>query len=56
MGEITFTHYWIAGFGWENTIFLPGDFKTIEILGHNDIDGYIFIGTNDNAKHILKGF
>lgn len=54
--KITFTHYWVTGFGWENTIFLQEDFSSVEELGFNDIDGHIFLGINDNGiKHILKG-
>ena len=53
--RVTLTHYWVSGFGWETTIFLPDDFETFEVLGHNNIDGYIYIGVNGEAKHILKG-
>jgi len=54
--NIEFTHYWISGFGWENTIFIPEDFVQVEKLGENDKDGIVFIAINDNGgKHILKG-
>jgi hypothetical protein len=56
MENIRFTHYWVSGFGWENTIFLPEDFETVELLGSNEKDGQIFCGINGNAKHILKGY
>jgi hypothetical protein len=56
MQKIEFTHYWVSGFGWENTIFQQEDFESIESLGHNDADGYIFLGIGESgAKHILKG-
>lgn len=55
MRKIEFTHYWVSGFGWENTIYLQSDFEEVEALGYNDKDGYIFMGINGNAKHILKG-
>lgn len=54
--KIEFTHYWVSGFGWENTIYQPEDFIIVEKMGFNDIDGHIFLGINDNGgKHILKG-
>jgi len=50
-----FTHYWVSGFGWENTTFQPEDFIEVEILGENEKDGVIFIATSDNGKkHIVK--
>ena len=55
MRNIEFTHYWVTGFGWEFTVFLPLDFEKVEVLGFNDIDGFIFIGINLNKKHIFKG-
>lgn len=54
--KVVFTHLWVSGFGWENTIFLPSDFEEVEKLGENTNDGTIFIGVNGNAKHILKGY
>ena len=54
--EIIFTHLWVAGFGWENTVYIESDFDTVELLGQSDIDGHVFIGINGNAKHILKGY
>lgn len=54
--QIKFTHDWVSGFGWENTIFLPEDFVEVEKLGENEIDGVVFIATNEHGgKHILKG-
>ncbi len=56
MRNVQFTHFWVSGFGWENTIFLPEDFESVEELGFNDIDGYVFLGIAKNGwKHILKG-
>jgi hypothetical protein len=58
MNEIIFTHYWVTDFGWENTIYQPSDFKEVEKLGENDIDGIIFYGrfSKSGKTHILKGF
>lgn len=54
--KIKFTHYWVSGFGWENTIFQQEDFVTIEYMGNNNQDGDIFLGINEvGGKHILKG-
>lgn len=54
--KVEFTHYWVSGFGWENTIFQQEDFETVEEMGCNDTDGHIFIGINiGGGKHILKG-
>lgn len=54
--DMEFTHYWVSGFGWENTIFEPKDFESVEVLGFNDKDGTIFIGINGETKHIFKGY
>ena len=55
--EAIFTHQYIPEFGFENTIYLHSDFKEVEELGRNDIDGVIFLGTFDSGKTIiLKGF
>jgi len=54
--KVEFTHYWVSGFGWENTIFQQDDFEKVEEMGYNDADGYIFLGINKGGeKHILKG-
>lgn len=54
--KIEFTHYWVSGFGWENTIYQVEDFENVEEMGYNDADGYIFLGVNEKGgKHILKG-
>ena len=54
--KIEFTHYWVSGFGWENTIYQPEDFVEVEILGENEKDGVCFLALNENGgKHILKG-
>ncbi len=55
--NIIFTHLFISGFGWENTIYQQEDFKEIELLGENEKDGKIFIAVQDNGKiQILKGY
>lgn len=54
--KYSFTHYWVTGFGWENTIFQPEDFESVEIMGVNDKDGTIFCARAESGKyHILKG-
>ena len=54
--KIEFTHYWVSGFGWENTIFSPEDFVEVEELGENKKDGVVFLAINNaGGKHILKG-
>lgn len=54
---MTFTHFWVTGFGWEPTIYQQEDFETVELLGVNPIDGHIFLGIAENGrKHILKGY
>lgn len=50
-----FTHYWVTGFGWENTIFQQEDFDTVEYFAHSETDGTIMFGIKDGAKHLLKG-
>lgn len=51
-----FTHYWVTGFGWENTIFQPEDFEKVKVLGENDKDGTVFICSNKvGTSHIIKG-
>ena len=51
-----FTHYWVTGFGWENTIYLQGDFVSVEILGQNETDGTVFLCINElGGKHLIKG-
>ncbi len=49
-----FTHFWVSGFGWENTIYQPEDFKEVEKLGENK-EGTIYLGINqgNNKNHIL---
>lgn len=56
MKNVNFTHYWVTGFGWENTIFLPSDFESVEILGENENDGTVFLCINDKGgQQIMKG-
>lgn len=50
-----FTHYWVTGFGWENTIYCPEDFQEWEEIGDN-AEGIIFLAVNERGgRHILKG-
>ena len=50
---IQFSYMWIKNFGWENTILCEEDFKEVEKLGDNDIDGTIYIATNLKGKRYL---
>ena len=55
--EIIFTHFWVSGFGWENTIYHPSDFEEVIEAGKND-EGVIFYANFDKNKktHLLKGY
>lgn len=56
MKNIEFTHYWVSGFGWENTIFQPEDFVTVEEMGYTDEDGYIFLLIDEQgSQYLFKG-
>lgn len=56
MKNANFTHYWVTGFGWENTVYLPSDFDSVEILGENEKDGTVFLCVNDKGgQQIMKG-
>lgn len=48
--KVDFTHLWVSGFGWENTIFLPEDFQSVELLGENKKDGIIYLAYQENGK------
>ena len=55
--RVVFTHIWVSGFGWENTIFKTEDFIEVEKLGENEADGVVFLATNEKGgKHIFKGY
>jgi hypothetical protein len=48
-----FDKYWVTGYGWEVTIFLPEDFDSVELLGEND-EGRIWVAFNNKGvQHIL---
>ena len=50
---LEFTHYWINGFGWENTVYQPYEFQQVEKLGENE-EGIIFLAENEfGTKHIF---
>jgi hypothetical protein len=54
--QIDFTHYWVSGFGWEVTVFLPSDFVEVKEFGRFIRDEIVFIGINQSGgQHILKG-
>lgn len=55
--KIVFTHLWVKDFGWENTIFLPEDFKDVGFYKSNGDGSIIFRCTQDNGKvRTLKGY
>jgi len=57
--EIILTHFWVSGFGWEDTILIEEDFKELDKLGENEKDGIVFIGVQklgNGKNHILKGY
>jgi len=54
--EYNFSHIWVKGFGWENTILHEEDFETVEIMGKNDEDGTIFCCYDKKSStQIIKG-
>ena len=60
--KIQFTHLWVDGFGWENTILLPTDFDAILKMpikskcGNYVFMAYIFDEKNEDVKIAkLKG-
>ena len=57
MKKIEFTHLWVDDFGWENTIFLPEDFDSVEEFAKNHEDMFVvFCAIQDNGVlRILKG-
>lgn len=55
--KVRFSHLWVSGFGWENTILSPEDFEEVELLGESEKDGKVYIAIQDNGKkQILKGY
>lgn len=55
MKEIRFTHLYVKGFGWENTIFQREDFNSVEKLGENKNDGIIYLAFQKNGvRRTLK--
>jgi len=56
--EIVFSHYWVTNFGWENTVFLPEDFTSVEEFGTDkETNLVIFICINDRGgSQIIKGY
>lgn len=57
INKVSFTHLWVDGFGWENTVHLPSDFAELEVFGMDDEIGVlIFLGISDRGGvRILKG-
>ena len=51
--QVRFTHLFVKGFGWENTIYQEEDFEQVECLGANDKDGTIYQGTWDNGVSVI---
>lgn len=47
-----FTHLWVDGFGWENTIFLPSDFDRIVKMPIKSEDGsQLFMAYNFDEQN-----
>lgn len=52
--EISFTHLWVQGFGWENTIYDSDDFERFWEYGSNDHET-IYEAVNGKGKtELLK--
>jgi len=47
------THYWDSYRGWISTNLRLGDFKHVEILGENKIDGIIFIAWTESGRRYI---
>jgi hypothetical protein len=51
--QFEFTHYWVDGFGWENTVSQPCEFQSVEKLGENK-EGTVFLAKNEfGTNHIF---
>lgn len=55
--NLQITHIWVSGFGWENTILIEEDFKTLEkISNENDICIFLGVQKESDKQLILKGY
>ena len=64
MKNIAFTHLWVKGFGWENTVYVAEDFVSVKQIGADVPADSIFIATDDpifiatdknGTEYLLKG-
>jgi len=54
--KIKFNKYWLSGFGWEQTVFIPEDFVEVKEVLKKDNDSVIFIAFNKfGDKHLFIG-
>ena len=53
-----FTHLWVKGFGWENTVFVFEDFVSVEDIDvTNGLEVVVFMATDENGtEYLLKGY
>ena len=51
-----FTHLWVKGFGWENTIYVADDFTSVKEIDVTVNEETLFIATDENGmEYLLKG-
>jgi len=53
---IIFTHLWVDGFGWENTIYGVEDFIKCNCIGTNGNDKIYHCVNDRNIPVIIKGY
>lgn len=53
--NLEFTHFWVDGFGWENTIYIPSDFERIEFFGQHEQEKVFMCYTLSDTCHIVRG-
>ena len=54
--EVTFTHLWVKGFGWETTVYHLEDFEEVKEFVETDTVEKYFIGIFDNGSEVfMKG-
>lgn len=52
---ISFTHYWVDGFGWENTVYDSFDFQDVQFIGESEDEGKVYFCTNSlGNRQILR--
>lgn len=54
--QVVFTHLWVNGFGWENTIYAQEDFLEVYFVCEYEIGDSLFFAMFDNGNIVkLKG-